>query len=147
MCAYTAKLAQIDEHVKTPDECVAKIAQEYGIKRLQTQEGLDEYFGRAPGGGEMDLTKASGLTPEEVIQIRELRESWGETAAGPDGKPHPFGAQGKKKRPVPPMNKLSPAPKKSAWLMFFGHMASGFALLLEVGGLLCFFAFYMDSLQ
>ena len=93
----------------------------------------------------MDLTKASGLTPEEVLQIRELRASWGETAAGPDGKPHPFGAQGKKKRPVPPMNSLSPAPKKSAWLVFFGHMASGFAILLEVGGLLCFFAYYMDS--
>ena len=29
----------IDEHVKTPDEVIAHIAQEYNITRLQSQEG------------------------------------------------------------------------------------------------------------
>ena len=36
----------IDEHCSTPDEVMAKIAQEYGITRLQNKAGLDEYFGR-----------------------------------------------------------------------------------------------------
>ena len=133
----------IDEHVKTPDEVIAHIAQEYNITRLQTQEGRNEYFG-IDADGNMDLTKASGLTSAEVDAIRTLRGTWGESDKS-NGKPLPFGAAGKPKAPVPMFNELSPAPKTPKWLVFFKHMTSGFALLLEVGGVLCFIAYGMDS--
>eukprot|EP01044_Picomonas_judraskeda_P020407 COSAG03_NODE_4529_length_1521_cov_1.390295_1_plen_310_part_10 len=133
----------IDEHVKTPDEVIAHIAQEYNITRLQSQEGRNEYFGIGADGN-MDLTKASGLTSAEVDAIRTLRGTWGESDKS-NGKPLPFGAAGKPKAPVPMFNELSPAPKTPKWLVFFKHMTSGFALLLEVGGVLCFIAYGMDS--
>ena len=59
----------IDEHVKTPDEVIAHIATEYNISRLTTEEGRNAYFGKGPDG-KMDLTKATGLMPEEVTKIR-----------------------------------------------------------------------------
>ena len=130
----------IDEHCSTPDEVMAKIAHEYRIERLCSQQGLDEYFGRAGPGQKMDLMNASGLTAKEVDDIRALRGTWGESSG-----PFPFGAAGKKKAPVPMFNELSPAPKTPKWLVFFKHMTSGFALLLEVGGVLCFIAYGMDN--
>jgi magnesium-transporting ATPase (P-type) len=133
----------IDEHVKTPDEVIAHIATEYNISRLATEEGRNAYFGKGPDG-KMDLTKATGLMPEEVTAIRDLRASWGESDTF-NGKPLPFGAAGKKKAPVPSFNELSPAPKTPKWVVFMKHMTSGFALLLEVGGALCFIAYGMDS--
>ena len=123
---------------------IAHIAQEYNISRLTTQEGRNAYFGIG-ADGKMDLTKATGLTSAEVDAIRTLRGTWGESDRGPDGKPLPFGAAGKKKAPVPMFNELSPAPKTPKWVVFMKHMTSGFALLLEVGGLLCFIAYGMDS--
>jgi len=134
----------IDEHVKTPDEVIAHIAQEYNISRLQSQDGRNAYFGIG-ADGKMDLTKATGLTGAEVKAIRTLRGTWGESDKDSSGKPLPFGAAGKKKAPVPMFNELSPAPKTPKWVVFMKHMTSGFALLLEVGGALCFIAYGMDS--
>jgi magnesium-transporting ATPase (P-type) len=128
----------IDEHVKSPDEVIAHIADEYKITRLQSKEGRDEYLGE---GGK----KPTGLLPAEVEAIRQLRSTWGDATADASGKPFPFGAAGQKGIPIPAYNELSPPKKVPKWLQFMKHMTSGFALLLEIGGVLCFIAYALDS--
>ena len=141
----------IDEQVKTPDEVIEHIAREYtpALDRLLTPEGRQQYFGNAAilKNGQLGATPVpepgcpTGLTEAEVLEVRKLREKWGEGLEGG----LPFGAAGQKGIPIPEYNELSPAPKVPKWLQFMKHMTSGFALLLEVGGALCFIAYGMDS--
>jgi hypothetical protein len=153
----------VTEHVMNKYEVILHLAKEYSkgsakcLKRLDLQSDskfdpsdfetdscgrmqpkpavmmeLDKiYF----GGKDVEGNKIEprGLTTSEVKSIRQMRSEWkpGEGA---------FGADQRTQEMAPKFNELSPPDVEPEWKKLAAHFLSGFALLLEVGGILCFIA-------
>eukprot|EP01052_Picozoa_sp_SAG31_P022940 SAG31_NODE_1853_length_7066_cov_3.058705_3_plen_1387_part_00 len=94
--------------------------------------------------------KVKGLTAEQVEAVKAVRTAFGDGSARKakgktDGK-GPLGLEPIRAGvAVQPENSLSPPHEDPEWKKFMVHMTSGFALLLEVGSVLCFVAYGLDS--